>query len=174
MCIYIYIINIHCTHICQQKLLFFMRLIPINNLTALIYIYIYIYIYMPLFVFIFSSILGFVLANPCHVAGIFCSLFNDMINWAFFTSCLLRGRRSWKVLYWRKRSKNCMRKKACYSRPLKIWSRFWSRLSPRRVPHSPLIFLHVTAALIFSHFCSLEPILTAAFLLALARWRILL
>ncbi len=40
MCIYIYIINIHSTHIYtvlrKQKLLFWMRLIAINRLTALI------------------------------------------------------------------------------------------------------------------------------------------
>ncbi len=48
--IYIYIINIHSTHISRkQKLLFLMQLITINNLTALIYIcvaYIYIYKYI--------------------------------------------------------------------------------------------------------------------------------
>ncbi len=39
MCIYIYIINIHSTHthiLCEEKLLFWMRLITINRLTALI------------------------------------------------------------------------------------------------------------------------------------------
>ncbi len=43
VCIYIYILNKHSTHtyIMQQKLLFWMRLISINRLTALnIYMYI--------------------------------------------------------------------------------------------------------------------------------------
>ncbi len=40
VCLYIYIINIHSTHsyiLCKQKLLFWMRLITINHLTALIF-----------------------------------------------------------------------------------------------------------------------------------------
>ncbi len=41
VCVYIYIytvyiINIHSPHICKQELLFWMRLIAINRLTALI------------------------------------------------------------------------------------------------------------------------------------------
>ncbi len=42
VCLYIYIINIHSTHIhilCKQKLLFWMRLIVINRLTAQILIF---------------------------------------------------------------------------------------------------------------------------------------
>ncbi len=49
MCVYSYIHNKYTpyTHICKQKLLFWMRLIAINHLTALIYMGIYtVYIYI--------------------------------------------------------------------------------------------------------------------------------
>ncbi len=85
VCIYIYIINTDSIHIlCKQKLLFWMWLIPINHLTALMYVYIQ-YIYKTLDSNFYSI---FVIFLPCIIqvdsctesAEAACNILSQLVN----------------------------------------------------------------------------------------------